>query len=78
MKFVANRFEGFEELKRVDPAIAKSLGRSKDPRYKKVTIYLNNDLHRELRQETLLAEENMSELIERVMLDYFTNKKTLK
>lgn len=70
-----NRFAGFESLT-VEPVEEKSLpqekvGKSKDSNYKKVTLYITKALHFKLRSHTLATEEDMSELVERVMTEYF-------
>lgn len=70
-----NRFAGFEALSAqvnepTTPAPEK-LSKSKDPDYKKVTLYLTKALHFQLRSHTLATDEDMSELVERVMSDYF-------
>lgn len=68
-----NRFKAFEGFD-FDPSslnAKKKTGKSSDPRYAKVTVYLSKDLHYRLRSHTLLEDEDMSELIERVMADYF-------
>jgi len=69
-----NRFAGFEALNaKVNESVPDSekLSKSKDPNYKKVTIYLTKALHLKLRSHSLTIEEDMSELVERVMSDYF-------
>jgi len=79
-----NRFEGFEDFKVVTPSASErnkseqkerskvsSQAKSKNPEFKKVTLYLTKDLHLKLRSATLTGEEDMSELVERVMEDYF-------
>jgi hypothetical protein len=69
-----NRFAGFEALSAQvnEPTSAvEKLSKSKDPDYKKVTLYLTKALHFKLRSHTLATDEDMSELVERVMSDYF-------
>ena len=69
-----NRFAGFEALSAQvnEPTpVAEKLSKSKDPDYKKVTLYLTKALHFKLRSHTLATDEDMSELVERVMSDYF-------
>jgi hypothetical protein len=69
-----NRFAGFEALSAQvnEPnPVPEKLSKSKDPDYKKVTLYLTKALHFKLRSHTLATNEDMSELVERVMADYF-------
>ena len=69
-----NRFEGFEDFSGIPKSVPKTMGKSRDPDYDKVTMYLTKDLHKRLRTETLLADEDMSDLVERVMQEYFERK----
>jgi hypothetical protein len=70
-----NRFAGFEALKSEPvekPQIDQGkVGKSKDSNYKKVTLYLTTDLHFKLRSHSLTTTEDMSDLVEQVMMDYF-------
>ncbi len=72
-----NRFAGFETFVQADSpptTTAKSDGaiaKSKDPNFKKTTLYLSKEIHLKLRTYTLTAEQDMSELVEQVLIDYF-------
>lgn len=70
-----NRFAGFEALKseavETKPITQEKVGKSKDANYKKVTLYLTKELHFKLRSHSLATEEDMSDLVEQVMTDYF-------
>jgi hypothetical protein len=70
-----NRFAGFEALKsepvETKPIDQGKVGKSKDSNYKKVTLYLTKDLHFKLRSHSLATTEDMSDLVEQVMNDYF-------
>lgn len=70
-----NRFAGFEGLSgdfANNPANdAEKVGKSKDSNYKKVTLYLTKELHFKLRSHSLSTTEDMSDLVEKVMTDYF-------
>lgn len=84
-KSKGNRFEGFEDFKAVSSEqsgeVAQqgeqrtnkniSQAKSKNPDFKKVTLYLTKELHLKMRSQTLTTEEDMSDLVERVMADYF-------
>ena len=78
-----NRFEGFEVIgdQNSDPKLTikpqqnkrsvEKIGKSADPDFKKVTLYLSKELHLLMKSHTLTTEENMSDLVERIMTDYF-------
>lgn len=80
-KAKGNRFEGFEDLgaapeqpKSKIPtksSVAQGKAKSKDPDFKKVTLYLSKELHLKMRSQTLITDEDMSELVDRVMVEYF-------
>lgn len=76
-----NRFEGFEDFgsapessfneKESKQTISVGKAKSKDPNFKKVTLYLTKELHLKMRSQTLTTDEDMSELVERIMSNYF-------
>lgn len=72
-----NRFAGFEGLKETTtessptPTPKKGTGKSKDPEYKKVTVYLKKEVHQQLRASTLMGEEDMSDLLNRLAEEHF-------
>ena len=84
-KFMAkekNRFAGFENFVQIDPALSseadvndapptKAIAKSKDPNFKRTTLYLSKELHLKLRTHTLTTEQDMSELVEQVISAYF-------
>ncbi len=84
-KFMAketNRFAGFENFVQLDPASSpevdvnddpptKAIAKSKDPNFKRTTLYLSKELHLKLRTHTLTTEQDMSELVEQVISEYF-------
>jgi len=77
-KSKTNRFEGFENLTKntevkgnsSTPRSDPKSGKSANPEFKKVTLYLSKELHLKMKSHTLTADENMSDLVERVMTDY--------
>ncbi|WP_339374200.1 hypothetical protein [Picosynechococcus sp. PCC 11901] len=73
-KSKGNRFEGFEDFKAEPPGRSPGVqgqAKSKNPDFKKVTLYLTKELHLKMRSQTLTTEEDMSELVERIMGEYF-------
>lgn len=49
-------------------------GKSANPDFTKTTLYLTNDLHHQIKVHAVAAKEDMSDLVERVMADYFTRQ----
>lgn len=50
----------------------RRIGKSADPNFTRTTIYLSNDLHHQIKVHAVSNKEDMSELVERVMTDYFS------
>ncbi|MBE9204898.1 hypothetical protein IQ218_17550 [Synechocystis salina LEGE 06099] len=82
MKFMAkekNRFAGFENFVQAESTSSESvktksetaIAKSKDPNFKKTTLYLSKATHLKLRTHTLSTEQDMSELVEALLVDYF-------
>lgn len=86
-KSKTNRFQGFEDLGLKETESAKysvsktkpegkvakgeNKGKSANPDFKKVTLYLSKELHLKMRTHALTETETMSDLVERVMSAYF-------
>ena len=82
MKFMAkekNRFAGFENFVQAESTTSEStkgkpeaaIAKSKDPNFKKTTLYLSKATHLKLRTHTLSTEQDMSELVEQLLVDHF-------
>jgi hypothetical protein len=74
-----NRFAGFENFVQAESTVSESTiakersapAKSKDPNFKKTTLYLSKATHLQLRTHTLSTEQDMSELVEELLVDYF-------
>ncbi|WP_199309591.1 MULTISPECIES: hypothetical protein [Synechocystis] len=74
-----NRFAGFENFVQAESTSSESaqgkpeaaIAKSKDPNFKKTTLYLSKATHLKLRTHTLSTEQDMSELVEELLVDYF-------
>lgn len=81
-----NRFAGFENFVQADsndlealntesettaPKVSPPPAKSKDPNFKKTTLYLTKATHLKLRTHTLSTEQDMSQLVEELLVDYF-------
>jgi hypothetical protein len=74
-----NRFAGFENFVQGESTATEStttkpevaVAKSKDPNFKKTTLYLSKVTHLKLRTHTLSTEKDMSELVEELLIDYF-------
>jgi hypothetical protein len=74
-----NRFAGFENFVQAESTTSEStkgkpeaaIAKSKDPNFKKTTLYLSKATHLKLRTHTLSTEQDMSELVEELLVDYF-------
>lgn len=58
----------------IDKRIKRPLGKSANPNFTKTTLYLSNDLHHQIKVYAVTTKEDMSDLVERVMADYFTRQ----
>lgn len=81
-----NRFAGFENFVQAESTSSESAqgkpetampkarsapAKSKDPNFKKTTLYISKATHLKLRTHTLSTEQDMSELVEELLVDYF-------
>jgi hypothetical protein len=82
-----NRFAGFENFVQAESTTSESVkgksevamprarlkppAKSKDPNFKKTTLYLSKATHLKLRTHTLSTEQDMSELVEELLVAYF-------
>ncbi|AIE76077.1 hypothetical protein [Synechocystis sp. PCC 6714] len=71
-----NRFAGFENFAQAESTTSEkkpeaAIAKSKDPNFKKTTLYLSKATHLRLRTHTLSTEQDMSELVEELLVDYF-------
>ncbi|AMA10696.1 hypothetical protein AWQ23_14710 (plasmid) [Picosynechococcus sp. PCC 73109] len=52
----------------------RPIGKSASPDFTRTTLYLSNELHHQIKLYAVSQKEDMSDLVERVMTDYFTKQ----
>ena len=51
-------------------ASARPMGKSRDPNYKQLGLYVRKDIHRKVKSKAAAEDVELSELVERLLIDW--------
>lgn len=56
------------------PPASRPMGKSRDPNYKQLGLYVRKDIHRQVKSKAAAEEIELSELVERLLIDWLSEQ----